>query len=84
MSFHEDPDFVLITVHEEVVDLGEVVHLQQEHDQFLFAETRQFHSIPGYFSYQNRHGTRVFESLLQNQREFVFLSFKENPDSLVF
>ena len=38
-EIHEDPDFVLIIVHEEVVDLVEVVHLLQEHDQFLFAET---------------------------------------------
>ena len=38
-ELHEDPDFVLIIVHEEVVDLVKVVHLLQEHDQFLFAET---------------------------------------------
>ena len=36
----EDPDFVLIIFHAEVVDLVGVVHLLQEYDQFLFAETR--------------------------------------------
>ena len=38
---HEDPDLVLILVHEEVVDpVEEVVRHMQECDQFLFAETR--------------------------------------------
>ena len=59
---HEDPDFVLTIVHEEVVDLVEVVHHLQEYDQFLFAKTQSFHSIPGYFSCQNRLETRVCES----------------------
>ena len=40
MSFTKIPDFVLILVHEEVVDLVEVVHLLQEHDQSLVAEIR--------------------------------------------
>ena len=31
-ELHEDPDFVPIIVHEEVVDLVEVVHHLQEHD----------------------------------------------------
>ena len=39
-ELHEDTDFVLIVFHEEEVDLVEVVHLLQEHVQFLFAETR--------------------------------------------
>ena len=39
-ELHEDPDFVLINVHESVVDLVEVVHHLQEHDQCLFAEIR--------------------------------------------
>ena len=47
-ELYEDPDFVLIIVHEEVVDLVEVVHHMQECE--LFAETRL--------------GTRVCESLL--------------------
>ena len=34
-EFHEDPNFVSITVHEEVVDLVEVVHLYGEHDKVL-------------------------------------------------
>ena len=38
-ELHEDPDFVLVIVHEEVVDLVEVVHHMQECDQFLFVET---------------------------------------------
>ena len=37
---HEDPDFVLTSVHEDVVHLVEVVHHLQECDQFLFVETR--------------------------------------------
>ena len=39
-ELHEDPDFVLIIVHEEAVDLVKVVRHVQECDQFLFAETR--------------------------------------------
>ena len=41
-ELHEDPDFVLIVVHEEVVYFVEVVHPLQECecDQFLFAEAR--------------------------------------------
>ena len=39
-ELYEDPDFVLIVVRAEVVDLVEVVHHMQECDQFLFAETR--------------------------------------------
>ena len=35
---HEDPNFVLIIVHEEVDDLVEVVHLV-EHDEFLLFVT---------------------------------------------
>ena len=38
-ELHEDPDFVLVIVHEEVVDLVKVVQHMQECDQFLFAET---------------------------------------------
>ena len=41
----------------------------QECDLFLLVETRELHSMPGYFSYQNRLGTRVCESLLSSQRE---------------
>ena len=33
MSLHEDPNFASIIVHEEVVDLVEVVRLLDEHDQ---------------------------------------------------
>ena len=64
---HEDPDFLLINVHEEVVVLVEVVHLMQEHDRFLFAETQFLKTSPIRIWF----GTRVFESLLQKQREFA-------------
>ena len=40
-ELHEDPGFVLVIVHEEVVDLVEVVHHQQECDRFLFAEIQK-------------------------------------------
>ena len=51
MSFTKIPIFVPIIVHDEVVDIVEVVRLLQEHDIFLL------------------FGNRVFESLLDNQRE---------------
>ena len=69
MSFTKIPYFVLIIVHEEVVDLVEVVRLLDEHDKVLLFETRSFHSTFEYFFCHNRPGTRVFESLLDNQRE---------------
>ena len=69
MSFTKIPDFVSIILHEEVVDLVEVVRLLDEHDKFLLFETRSFHSIFEYFFCRNRPGTRVFESLLDNQEE---------------
>ena len=81
MSLHEVPDFVPIIVHEEAVDLVEVVRTR------IFSRRwdSQFHSIPKYFSYQNRLGTRVSESLLYNEREFCpCLSFQKNPDLLIF
>ena len=58
-----------IIVHEEVVDLVEVVSLLDEHDKFLLFETRSFHSTFEFFFCHNQPGTRVFESLLDNQRE---------------
>ena len=73
----EDPDFVPKIVHEEVVDLVDVVRLLDEHDKFIFDEIRQFHSTFGYFFYQNRLETRVFESLLENQRESALLVVPE-------
>ena len=39
-ELHEDPNSVPIIVHEEVVDLVEVVHLLEEHDGSLLVETR--------------------------------------------
>ena len=35
-ELHEDPNFASKTVHEEVVDLVDVVRLLDEHDKFLF------------------------------------------------
>ena len=58
-----------IIVREEVVDLVDVVRLLDEHDKFLLFETRSFQSTFEYFFCHNRPGTRVFESLLDNQRE---------------
>ena len=49
MELHEDPDFVLIIAHEEVVDLVEVVRLLDEHDEVLFFATQSFHLIFVYF-----------------------------------
>ena len=69
MSFTKIPIFVPIIVHEEVVDLVEVVRLLEEHDKFLLFETRSFHSIFEYFFSHNRPGTRVFESPHDSQRE---------------
>ena len=61
--------FVPIIVHDEVVDLVEVVRLLDEHDKFLLFETRSFHSTFEQFFCHDRRGTRVFESLLDNLRE---------------
>ena len=69
MNFTKIPFFASITVHEEVVDLVEVVRLLDEHDKFLLFETRSFHSTFEYFFCHNQPGTRVFESLLDSQRE---------------
>ena len=69
MSFTKIPKFASITVREEVVDLVEVVRLLDEHDKFLLFETRSFHSTFEYFFCHNRPGIRVFESLLDSQRE---------------
>ena len=68
-ELHEDPNVVSITVHEEVVDLVEVVRLPDEHDKFFLSETRSFHSTFEYFFCHNRPGIRVFDSLLDSQRE---------------
>ena len=68
---HEDPNFASIPVHEEVVDLVDVVRLLDEHDKFLLFVTRSFHSTFEYFFCRNRPGIRVFESLLESQRESI-------------
>ena len=39
-ELHEDPDFVLIVVLEEVVDLVGIVDHLKQYDQSLFAETQ--------------------------------------------
>ena len=43
--------------------------LFEERDKFLLFETRQLHSTFEYFFCHDRPGIRVFESLLDNQRE---------------
>ena len=73
---HKDFRYVLKVVLEEVVDLVGAVHLLQEYDQFLFAETQQFHSIPGYVFYQNWLETRASGSRFYNQREFALFVFQ--------
>ena len=57
-ELHEDPNFVPIIVHEEVVDLVEVVRLLDEHDKYLLFETRSFHSTFEYFFCHHRPGIR--------------------------
>ena len=58
-----------MTVHEQVDDLVDVVRLLDEHDKFILFATRSFHSTFEYFFCRNRPGIRVFESLLDGQRE---------------
>ena len=67
-ELHVNPSFASITVHEEVVELVNGV-LLLEHDEVLLAATRSFHLIFEYFFCRNRPGIRVFESLLDSQRE---------------
>ena len=73
-----------MTVHEEVVDLVDVVRLLVEHDKFLLFETRSFHSSSEYFFCHNRPGIRVFESLLDSQRESALLVVPEESLLLTF
>ena len=74
-ELHEDPNFASITVHEEVYDLVGVVRLLDEHGKFLLFVTRSFHSTFEYFFCHNRPGIRVFESLLDSQRESALFVF---------
>ena len=53
MSFTKIPNFAVTTVHEEVVDLVDVVRLLDEHDKFLLFATRSFPSIFEYFFCRN-------------------------------
>ena len=57
----------LVTVHEKVVDLVEVVLLLGEHDEVLPAATRSFQSIFVYLFGYKQPGIRVFESPLESQ-----------------
>ena len=68
--------FCCKAVHE-VDDLVEVVRLHDEHDKFLLFATRSFHSTFDYFC-RNRPGIRVFESLLDSQRESFFVVPEES------
>ena len=65
MSFTKFSILFPIIVHEEVVDLVEVVRFLDEHDKFLLFDIQLFK----YFFCHNQPGIRVFESLLENQRE---------------
>ena len=77
MALHEEPNFALITVHEEVDDLVEVVRLLDEHDKFLLFATRSFHSTFESFFCRDRPEIRVFESLLDCHRESALFVFPE-------
>ena len=57
-----------------------MVRLLDEHDNFLLFETRSLYSP---FCH-NRPGTRVSESLLDNQQDLLSLSFQKNPNLLIF
>ena len=73
MSFTKDPNFTSITVHEEVG----VVRLLDKHDKLLLFVTRSFHSTVEYFFCHTQPGIRVFESLLDSQRESALLVVPE-------
>ena len=81
-ELHEDPNFASITVNEEVHDLIDVVRPLDEHDKFLLFETRSFHSTCEYFFCHNRPGIRVFEALLDSQRESALFVFPEESQSV--
>ena len=70
MSFPKIPVFALITVHEEVDDLVDVV-LLLEHDEVLLSATRSFHSIFVYFFGHKQPGIRVSQFPLDSQRGFA-------------
>ena len=84
MSFTKFSIFVLTIVHEEVVDLVEVVRLLDEHDKFLLFETRSLHSKVECFFCHNRPGTRVSNLCSTISKILLFLSFQKNPDLLIF
>ena len=75
-EFHEDPDLVLIIVHEEVVDLAWIAHTLLQCDQFPFAGNQQFQLIPGYFFYQTRLEVRASGSQIWLQQKFALLVFQ--------
>ena len=81
---HEDPNFDSITVHEEVVDLVEVVRLHDEHDKFLLSVSGSFHSDFLFFFSHYRPGIRVFESLHDSQRESALFVAQESPNLFAF
>ena len=84
MSFTKIPMLHPTTVHEEVDDLVDVVGLLDEHDKFLLFATRSFHSTFERFFCQNRPGIRVFESLLDSQRESALFVFPRESKSVHF
>ena len=77
-ELHEDPDFVPIIVHEEVVDLVEVVH----HGISVV----NFPSLRTDNSTQFLDTSPVIIGLVCStvSENLLFLSFKENPDFLIF
>ena len=84
VSFTKDPDFVLIVVLEEVVDLVGIVH--HLNSMINFSSLRLNNSIQFLDTSSIRIGLKfLFLDLGSDFSEnLLFLSFKENPDSFVF
>ena len=83
--FHfTEPNFASITVHEQVDDLVDVVRLLDDHDKFLLFATRSFRSTFEYFFCRNLLGIRVFESLLDSQRESALCRSRRGPNLFAF
>ena len=85
MSFTKIPMFVPIIVHEEVVDLVEVVRLLDEHDKLLFLLR-----LDRFIQLLNTSSiVIVLEFVFSNlcltvSENLLSLSFQKNPDLLIF
>ena len=72
-DLHENPDFILVIVLEIVDLIGMLITCKSKN--FLFAGTRQFHSIPGCFFCHNRPETRTIYSFCRSKKKPVLLIF---------